>query len=88
MKGGFGVSCHYSLIDCGLVIVLLSLPGNSYARWTLTNDIGKRLQLQLSFRTKQADAVLMDARGDRDYSTLEIVNGRLQVTYKGDNSSI
>lgn len=50
----------------------LAFNGDSYARWTLVNDIKTRLQVKLTFRTKQSDAVLMDARGDRDFSTLEV----------------
>lgn len=64
--GTFGVDCD--LHDGSP----LAFNGDSYARWTLVKDIKTRLQVRLTFRTKQSDAVLMDARGDRDYSTLEV----------------
>ena len=64
--GTFGDDC--TLHDGSL----LAFNGDSYARWTLEKDIKTRLQVRLTFRTKQREAVLMDARGDRDYSTLEV----------------
>lgn len=64
--GKFGPDC--SLSDGSP----LAFNGNSYARFTLVNQISRELNLKLSFRTQQEDAVLMDARGDSDYSTLEV----------------
>lgn len=65
-SGLFGSDCE--LHDGSAV----AFNGESYARWTLSKDIKTRLNVKLQFRTKQSDAVLMDARGDRDYSTLEV----------------
>lgn len=50
----------------------MAFDGNSYVRWTLVNDIKTKMKVRLTFRTKQSDAVLMDARAEKDYSTLEV----------------
>ena len=57
----------------------IAFNGQSYARWTLVNDIKTRLSVRLMFRTKQSDAVLMDAHGDRDYSRLEVSCRRVHL---------
>lgn len=65
-EGKFGESCD---LEDGSA---LAFNGNSYVRWRLQSSVERELNLRLSFRTKQEDAVLMDARGESDYSTLEV----------------
>ncbi|KAK3597674.1 hypothetical protein CHS0354_040047 [Potamilus streckersoni] len=59
----------------------MTFSGQSYARWTLQESIENRLSLQLSIKTRKETANLMYVKGDKDYSILELVHGRIQYRF-------
>lgn len=54
--------------------------GDSYCRIDAIQDLSS-FQVSLQFKTSRRSGLLLLAAGNRDYLSLELYNGRLQVKY-------
>ncbi|XP_069130301.1 protocadherin Fat 1-like isoform X4 [Argopecten irradians] len=61
----------------------MTFTGQSYAKWTLQDafSIEQRLSLSLRIKTRRSTANIMFAKGNVDYSILEIFNGMVQYQF-------
>ncbi|XP_033742919.1 LOW QUALITY PROTEIN: protocadherin Fat 1-like [Pecten maximus] len=61
----------------------MTFMGQSYAKWTLQDafSIEQRLSLSLRIKTRRSTANIMFAKGNVDYSILEIFNGMVQYQF-------
>lgn len=59
-------------------MILASLYGGSYIHVPL-QDAKSTTEVQLKFRTKQSDALLLLAAGRTDYCLIRLESGRLKV---------
>lgn len=59
----------------------MSFGGKSYAHYSLTNPMDRRLTLALMMRTVQTTGNIMYSAGARDYSILEVSNGCIQYRF-------
>ncbi|XP_064481302.1 fat-like cadherin-related tumor suppressor homolog isoform X2 [Ornithodoros turicata] len=83
--GKTGPSCNIIVTcqdpDCYEEKHPVSFGGKSYAHYTLTNPMDRRITLALRLRTIQSTGNLMYSAGARDYSILEVVNGCVQYRF-------
>ncbi|CAG5126090.1 unnamed protein product, partial [Candidula unifasciata] len=63
----------------------MTFAGRSYGRWKLEHSTKTRFSLRFRIRTRQSSAILMSARGQLDYSILQLERGNL--LYKFDCGS-
>ncbi|XP_058264455.1 chondroitin sulfate proteoglycan 4 isoform X2 [Hemibagrus wyckioides] len=59
-------------------ILIVSYFGDSYCRIDVVQDL-LSFQLSLQFKTSRRSGLLLLAAGNRDYLSLELINGRLQA---------
>lgn len=83
--GKTGPACNIAVTcqdpDCYEEKHPISFGGKSYAHYTLTNPMDRRITLALRLRTMQSTGNLMYSAGARDYSILEVVNGCVQYRF-------
>lgn len=73
------ISSHMHHVNPFLLFTV-SYFGDSYCRIDVVQDL-LSFHLSLQFKTSRRSGLLLLAAGNRDYLSLELVNGRLQVTH-------